>query len=169
MNHSYPIIGKKTILRPVEPEDIDFIQKWENDPEFWSVSSHSGPLSISEIEDFISSSDDLSTQNQIRWIIFDMHETAIGAIDIFDYHVKTRTAGIGILIADRTDRRQGFAHDALSSLIEFYRKEKTITTFRCLIFTDNYGSLKLFQNNGFKEISVTTFKNKQAMQFIRIV
>jgi diamine N-acetyltransferase len=44
-------------LRALEPDDVDFLYKWENDPETWRVSNTRMPVSKFLLASYIKSCD----------------------------------------------------------------------------------------------------------------
>lgn len=140
--------------------------KWENDPLHWPISEQIGPFSKTQIMDFIENSADLYAQGQIRRMIIDEEDEILGAIDVFEFEPSSKSAGIGIMIAEVKDRRKGFAKDALLSLVQHYREEKRLKLLKCLIHFDNEGSMALFENCGFTATGTKMFKGKKALQFI---
>lgn len=139
---------------------------WENNAEFWEISEHEGPLSEEMIKEFISNSQDLIKNEQLRLIIHNEEGDAIGALDIFDYDAYLKSGGIGIMIAEKKNRNCGYAHDALSAFLEFQIKKNEIILYRALIHIDNEPSLSLFIKNGFRKTGTKYFKGKEASQFI---
>jgi diamine N-acetyltransferase len=152
-------------LRPIDDHDIELLMIWENNPEFWHVSDRTGPYTREQIAAFIEDCRDLRHSGQLRWMIVDHEGEPLGALDIFDYDPKSNTAGLGILIALAEDRKKGYAGDALKALLQFYKKEKSIRSFRSLVYYDNVPSLRLFRKCGFKELGRIAFKGKPAVQF----
>ncbi len=160
------IRGEKTYLRPVTSEDLAIVMLWENDPEFWEVSEHTGPLSKEMIQEFISNSEDLNRSGQIRFIIQNEAHEPIGALDLFDYDQHLKTAGIGILIADKINRNRGYASDALSAFLKYQKKVRQVILIRCLIHSKNEASISLFSSHGFHKTGLKYFKGREAIQFI---
>jgi diamine N-acetyltransferase len=160
------IQGRQTYLRPPTAADAEIICIWENDPEIRLVSEHEGEFSVQDIRDFLQSSKDLFTDRQLRLMICktDSHQ-ALGAIDLFDFNAAEKKTGIGILIGEAQHRSQGFASDALKSLLKFCIEHLKITCFECLIFTDNLPSIRLFERAGFKTTGVQIFKEKKAFRY----
>lgn len=152
-------------LRPIEPDDIELLMIWENEPEFWHVSDRNGPYSRDQIKAFIEDCRDLGRSGQLRWMITNLDDEPLGALDIFDFDPNSGTAGLGILIARPEDRKKGYASDALTALLNFYKKQKSIHSFRSLVYYDNVPSLRLFRTCGFKELGRREFKGKPAVQF----
>lgn len=148
--------GKLTQLRAIEPKDVDLIHKWENDSSIWYMSNTITPYSKHVIRQFIENSHhDIYQNKQLRLMIEkidgDSTET-IGAIDLFDFDPMHKRAGVGILIADKTNRGKGFASDALNVLINYCFTILQLHQLFCNITADNAKSITLFQNKGFELI-----------------
>jgi len=161
------ISGEKTFLRPVTQADLHVVHGWENDPEFWNVSETPGPFSEQEILDFIATAGNLEKYGQLRLVILDDKQNLVGELDLFNYDQASRSAGVGIMIANENERKKGYAADALTATIQHYQKEKSIALLHCLIYNDNIASISLFRKCGFEKQGHKIFKGKDAIQFIR--
>ncbi len=137
-------------LRPAEPEDAGQIYQWENDRDVWRVSGTHTPYSRFQIEQFLLSNSDLSSEKQLRLMI-DLTEsgTTIGCIDIYDYDAINSRAGLGILI-DKTYRQQGYAKSALSLCIDYLFNNLLLHQVHCSIDETNTESQRLFTSYGFE-------------------
>lgn len=143
-------IKNETInLRVAEPEDAELIYGWENDRSVWRVSGTHVPYSRFQIEQFLLSNNDLTSQKQLRLMI-DLNETgqSIGCIDIFDYDAFNGRAGLGILI-DEEFRQQGYAKAVLALCIEYLFKNVMLHQVYCSIDETNHESQQLFTSQGF--------------------
>ncbi len=150
------LIGSKLVLRALEPEDLDILYKWENDTEIWNLSDRVAPLSQYILKKYLENSHkDIYETKQLRLII-QLQKTGrpIGAIDLFDFDPFHKRAGIGILIAEKGDRRKGFAGEALELLIAYAFEILKLHQLFCTISSENSASLELFVQSGF-EISGT--------------
>lgn len=150
--------GEKVQLRAVEPNDIDIIYKWENNTSVWQLSNTLAPFSRHIIKQFVDNSHlDIFQSRQLRLMIDkienDSAET-IGTIDIFDFEPLHKRAGIGILIADEQNRKNGFASEALDILIHYCFNTLQMYQLYCNITSDNTESLNLFQKKGFSLIGI---------------
>ncbi len=168
--------GKLSSLRAIEPSDIDVLYQWENDTETWSVSNTQSPFSRFVLEQYIASShQDIYSLKQLRLIICNEQNKAIGSIDLFDFDPHHSRAGIGILIAEKNDRKKGYASDALSLLIEYCFSVLNLHQLYCNIKIDNEASVLLFQKHGFKITGLKkewvregdSFKDELLLQRIR--
>lgn len=137
-------------LRPAEPEDAEQIYQWENDRDVWRVSGTHTPYSHFQIEQFLLSNNDLSSEKQLRLMIdLTGSGTTIGCIDIYDYDSINSRAGLGILI-DKAYRQQGFAKSALSLCINYLFKNLLLHQVHCSIDETNTESQNLFVSIGFE-------------------
>ena len=145
------LIGKHISLRAIEPSDIDILYRWENDVETWNVSNTQTPYSRFVLEQYIASAhQDIYSVKQLRLIICDSEGKAIGTIDLFDFDPNHMRAGIGILIADKEDRRQGAASEALELLVDYCFNILNLHQVYSNITIDNEASVLLFQKHGFQ-------------------
>jgi diamine N-acetyltransferase len=169
------------ILRALEPTDIDWLFRWENDPEIWKVSNTLTPYSRYTLEKYIENAHlDLYQIKQLRMMI-DVKESTgkkarpIGTIDLFDFDPFHNRAGVGILIGEKSDRKKGYASEALSQFIRYAFMTLELHQLYCNIGTDNLESIGLFTRNGFSITgekkdwlkSGARYKNEYLLQLIR--
>ena len=171
------LLGERVKLRPLEPDDVDLLYKWENNPEIWRISNTLVPFSKNILKRYLESSTlDIFETKQLRLIIeiINPYPKAIGTIDLFDFDPFHLRAGIGILIAEKNERQKGYADDSLKLLIEYSSKHLQLKQLYCNIETDNNESINLFEKNGF-EISgekkswlktTSGWKNEYLLQLI---
>jgi len=139
------------LLRAIEPADIDLLYQWENDTGNWVVSNTQTPFSRFVLEQYITSAhEDIYTVKQLRLIICNTDSHPIGSIDLFDFDPNNLRAGIGILIGDKTERKKGYASEALKLLIDYSFTTLNLHQLYCNITTDNESSILLFQKHGFQ-------------------
>lgn len=143
--------GKVVSLRAIEPSDIDVLYQWENDTETWNVSNTQTPYSRFVLEQYIASAhQDIYSVKQLRLMICNEEERAVGSIDLFDFDPNHLRAGIGILVADQSDRKKGYAFDALNVLVDYCFSVLNLHQLYCNITIDNEASILLFQKQGFQ-------------------
>ncbi len=144
-----PLQGKNLKLRAMEPEDIDTIYEWENDPETWIYSNTITPYSRFHLEQYVINSHcDIYTDKQLRLMIIDAEGKTAGCVDLFEFEGKNRRAGIGILIA-KDFRKKGYASETLDIVIHYARNVLNLNQLYCNITENNKVSLKLFKKKGF--------------------
>ena len=138
-------------LRSLEPNDLDFLYRTENNIELWEVSNTLKPFSKYTLQKYIESAHiDIYTTKQVRFIIEANNEKKIvGLIDLFDYEPIHMRAGIGISII-KNEQRKKYAENALQILIPYCFDILRLNQIYCDISIDNFASIKLFEKSGFK-------------------
>ena len=144
--------NKNILLRALEKKDLDYLYKWENDTEIWYLSNTLIPFSSYTLEQYIESSkQDIFEAKQLRLIIQHKESSkALGTIDLFDFDPFNSRAGTGILIADKTDRKKGYASEALDTHLNYCRTILQLKQVYCNILENNNDSMKLFIGKGFE-------------------
>jgi len=147
------LTGTNIKLRALEPTDVDLIYTWENNTAIWKVSNTIVPFSKETISQFISYERDIYADKQLRLVICKVKdEKAIGTIDLFDFDLRHRRAGVGVLLADESERKKGYASEALEIVIKYGFSTLMLHQLYCNIPSDNVGSVKLFEKHGFKRM-----------------
>jgi diamine N-acetyltransferase len=152
------------------------LYNWENDEDNWAVSNTQTPFSRFVLEQYIASAHvDIYSTKQLRLMMCEPNKKAIGTIDLFDFDPNNMRAGVGILIADKSDRRKGFASEALTLLTNYCFEILNLHQIYCNITTDNETSILLFQKHGFQITGIkkqwlrsgSTYKDELLLQLIR--
>ena len=151
---------KAISLRNVLPADAAILLAWENNPENWEISDTERSFTKSEIKSFVNQPQSLTLNEQQRFIIC-LENKPIGCIDLFEYDKVNNKAGVGILIANKADRNNGYATTALNLLINKCRNELNIVHLFCNIFKENTASIRLFENCGFQFVDEQQLDGKQ--------
>lgn len=147
--------GKNIHLRALEPNDVEPMYRWENDPAVWGVSGTVAPFSREILRAFIEQQQyDIWRTHQLRLVIARNDDaTAVGAVDLFDFDPLNRRAGVGVLVADG-ERCRGYASEALGLLVEYARDVLMLNQLYCDIDTDNVVCRALFSGCQFEECGV---------------
>lgn len=148
--------GKNIQLRALEPEDLEFVYAIENDENIWEVSNTITPYSKFLIRQYLQNAhQDIYEAKQLRLVICKKENVeAIGLIDLFDFDVKNKRAGIGIIIQNEIDRSNGFGKEALGLVINYAFEKLQLHQLYANIGTENKASLLLFTTFGFEKIGV---------------
>ncbi|NRD23385.1 GNAT family N-acetyltransferase [Winogradskyella litoriviva] len=147
--------GKHIYLRALEPEDLEFVYTIENDTNLWHLSDTQTPYSRFLIKQYLENAQqDIFEAKQLRLAICNKDDDTVGLIDVFDFDIKNKRAGIGILIKDKENRNLGFGKEALELLVDYCFETLHLHQVYANISVNNLASLKLFQKNGFKKIGL---------------
>ena len=149
------LTGKTLKLRALELSDVDLLYTWENNTAIWNVSNTIVPFSRESIEQFVTYERDIYSDKQLRLVICLLeNEKAIGCVDLFDYDMRHQRAGVGILIAEESERKKGLATEALEILKEYAKETLLLHQLYCNIPEDNKKSMSLFEKAGFENVGV---------------
>ncbi len=146
--------GDQIYLRTINPNDVDVVLNWENNPDNWKVSSITKPYSRDQIVEFVNSNQDIFEHEQLRLIVClnDSNEI-IGNVDLFDFEPLHQRVGIGILI-DEPYRNKGFAKQAVLLTEEYCKLILNVNKMFCNILEDNPYSIQLFTSLGYQKLCV---------------
>ena len=92
-------------LRALEPEDLELLYRWENNPELWSLGNTMSPYSRYILKEYIRESHrDIFDLKQLRLMI-ELRSTgaAVGTVDLYDFEPHHRRAGIGKRVGYRSN------------------------------------------------------------------
>lgn len=148
--------GTTIYLRALEPDDLEFIYAIENNEMIWEVSNTRTPYSRFLIRQYLENAQqDIYEAKQLRLAICLQDSfTAVGLIDLFDFDPDNQRAGVGIIINDEANRRQGLGTEALGLLIDYAFTKLHLHQLYANIDTGNSASLALFTTFGFECIGV---------------
>ncbi len=143
--------GDQVYIRLVESSDAGTILLWENNPENWKVSETEVQFDLNLVLTLIEQAQKIRTYGQLRFMIcLNSSDEAIGTIDLFDANFKHKRAGVGVLIADKSQRNKGFAKEALTLIVKYSKEILGFKNLYCTIHSDNKSSVKLFESIGFE-------------------
>ncbi len=107
-------------LRALEPEDLDLLYRWENNPELWKLGNTMSPYSRYILKEYIQDSHrDIYEMRQLRLMI-ELCATgkAVGTVDLFDFDPHHRRVALGLLI-DPEYQNKGLGRSTMQ-LVEDY-------------------------------------------------
>lgn len=140
-------------LRALEPDDIDLLYMWENDPATWDAGGTLAPYSRQQLTDYVMGYDgDIFAARQLRLMIDytapDGNVHTVGTVDLFDFDPANSRAGVGILVIPGYQRR-GIATEALHQLAGYCRTRLSMHQLHAVTAIDNTASRRTFERAGF--------------------
>ena len=149
------LTGQHIYLRALEPEDLDFVYRIENDETIWEMSSTQAPYSKFLIKQYLENAhQDIYEAKQLRLVVCDKDHTAMGLIDLFDFNPTHRRAGVGVLIAEDKNRGKGMGKEPLSLICDYGKTHLHLHQLYANIVSDNTRSIKLFETLGFQKVGI---------------
>lgn len=168
--------GKNIFLRALEPEDLDFVYRVENDEDIWHLSHTQTPYSRFLIKKYLKNAhQDIYEAKQLRLVISNYNDEILGLIDVFECDFKNKRAGIGIVITDAKNRGKGHGKEAIGLLVNYCFEQLQLHQLFCNISEENNMSLKMFEAKGFTKIGLKKdwnytnegYKNEFILQLIK--
>ncbi|MDF2889817.1 MAG: N-acetyltransferase [Clostridia bacterium] len=154
------IIGEKTIIRPMEMKDIDFIHKWWNIGEAMEYSGlkYGFMLSKAALENLfkaqIESSDMYLSDEKMFIICSKENMSPMGDISYRNWNKHSRSAEIGLEICDPADRGKGYGRDAMIAFINFMFRHLNLHRIELTTAESNKAAQALYYRLGFKAIGI---------------
>jgi len=141
-------------LRALEPNDLEFLFRLENDPAHWAVSNTVAPFSRAVLQQYLENAHlDIFSTRQLRLVLCNQQHKPIGTVDLYDYEPLHARAGVGIVVAPEA-RKQGAGQTALELMEEHARAVLGLHQLYCTISKSNTASLKLFKKAGFRKVGL---------------
>ena len=141
----------RTLLRALEPEDLEILYQIENDQELWNVGVTNVPYSRFILRQYLASnSGDIYADGQVRLMIEDGEGRAVGIADLVNFDPRNLRAEVGIVIAVPY-RRCGYAMKALSELADYARRVIHLHQLYAIVDPSNTASIALFEKAGYQK------------------
>lgn len=152
------LLQNKTVcLRAPEPEDLELLYSWENNPKWWEIGNTLAPYSRYLLKEYIAESHrGIFDLKQLRLMI-DLCSTGatVGMLDLYDFDPHHRRAGVGILV-DPLYQKNGLATEALELLAEYAFSYLKLHQLFVHIPIGNEPSKALFARCGFTVTGILT-------------
>ncbi|NJB35891.1 GNAT family N-acetyltransferase [Croceivirga sp. JEA036] len=167
--------GKYCKLRALEPEDLEYLYRLENDTKIWELSGTFAPYSKAILERYLDQAHlDIYEAKQFRFCICDDHNKRLGLIDLFEFDPINKRVGVGVLVYNEEDRGKGIGTEALQLVCDYAFKVLDVHQVFANILEDNSVSRTVFEKLGFSLIGTKkdwvridgTFKNEVLYQKI---
>jgi diamine N-acetyltransferase len=141
-------------LRALEPEDLEVLERIENDVEYWPYSNQTEPFSRYTLKHYINQqTQDIFEVKQKRFVISAALKKALGFIDLFDFEPLHRRAGVGVFVLEEY-RDQGVAATAIRLLHIFVKEQLNLKNLYANVAKENSRSVKLFTAAGYEAVGI---------------
>lgn len=138
-------------LRAIEPYDIDFILRTENDSRIWEGTDTVAPFSRTLLNQYIENyNPDIFAAKVLLLIIEDINTgNQLGMMNFYDFDSVNRRVWIGYMVDERY-RGHGVATDALALAVNYCRDFLGLHQMSAIVAFDNTPSRRLLESSGFK-------------------
>lgn len=142
--------GQKTVIRPIEEDDIDDLYKWYNDPEVNLWSSGAWPLNTLLNKDQISVMFLDGEPGIYRYSILNDNNVLIGTIGFKEVNIPGRSVTLYIVIGNKSYWGKGYGTDALITFIRFLFHQWNFHRISLDTWDGNVRAIKAYEKVGFK-------------------
>lgn len=140
-------------LRKLEPSDLPFLYRWENDASSWADGNTHNPLSQQDLRDYIASTTgDIYKDGQLRLIIEEDGLT-MGCADLFDLDPRNGRAAMGLYVAPEC-RGKGVGQNALRLLEDYAFGFLHLRLLYAVISVNNIPCSSLYRHAGYTPSSL---------------
>lgn len=135
-------------LRKLEPSDLPYLYRWENDASVWSHGAAHNPLSQQDLRDYIASTTgDIFRDGQLRLVV-EADGATVGCVDLVQFDARNRKAEAGIYIAPQY-RGRGVGEECLHALRDYCKVHLGMRLLYAYVGENNSASRALFEKVGF--------------------
>ncbi len=145
--------GENIILRALEPEDVDYLYRTENDADLAHYGDQHPPYTRFLLKRYLEQAHQSIYQaQQLRLVIHHKPTNqAIGLVDLFDFDPQNKRVALGILITEQSLRRQGIGRESVQLILNYAFGVLDCQQVYTLIAPDNKSSIGLFSSLSFRQ------------------
>ena len=157
-------------LRAVEPEDLDRLYAWENNPQLWEVGNARNPYSRFVLRQYIVDSDkDIYESKQLRLMMVSVETgDTVGTVDLFDFELHHSRIALGLFV-DPKYKGKGYARTSIQLVEEYVFDFLKVNQLYCDIAENNKASMHLFEQEEYERNGLLKDWVKTANGFENIV
>ena len=158
-------------LRAVEPQDLELLYRWENNPEVWDVGNTRQPYSRYMLKQYIvqQTENDIYESKQLRMMIEEKVTSAVvGTVDLFDLDIHNSRIALGLYVHGEF-RGKGYATQALHLIEDYTFEFLKLNQLYCHISVNNHSSRSIFEKEGYETNGVLKRWIKTASGFEDII
>ena len=149
---THVIASGRVFLRPIEPSDAPFYQRWRTDETVIRLASFPGPPpSLAAVEQRIARvSRDQGTESYAFLICLPAEDgRPIGEASLFHLDRDNGLAELGIFLGEPEDWGKGYGTDAVTALVDFGIGELRFERIWLEVGTDNSRARGAYERAGF--------------------
>lgn len=137
-------------LRALEPEDLEWLYRIENDEHVWKWGNANVPYSRYALKKYIAEScHDIYADGQMRLAVVSRDEgTVVGCVDLMNFSPRHLRAEVGILIFPDYQGR-GYGVEVLRMLVAYAREHLCLHLLYAVVSERNARARRAFEKAGF--------------------
>ena len=143
------IRGRTVALRPVEDDDLPLIFRWQNDAEVWSSMDYQRPFSTDDIRTDID-----RARREGHPFVIEVEGRPIGRIGLNGFRTRDRICALYLFIGEERDRGEGYALDAVSTLVGYAFERNDLARIELWTLATNERAIEVYEACGFRREAV---------------
>ena len=145
--------GKRVYLRPLEKEDLPYIQKWTNDSEIRRLTGEVIPMSQADADKFL---ERVYSDNTREWFVIVVKENdrVIGETGLLRMFPAWRTTDISIIIGKKDAWGKGYGTEAILLLLDYAFRYLNFHRVAIGVVGFNKRAISFWKKIGFKKEGV---------------
>lgn len=144
------IRGERVRLVPFEPELIDHILRWFNDPEVTRFTKRILPLSRLAEQKYVERM--AESKDDVVWAVLDENETPIGVSGIHRIDWISRNGRTGTVLGDRSVWGKGYGTDVMRTRTRWAFEDLGLHRLQSECYAENLASKRCLEKAGFRLI-----------------
>ena len=161
------LIDNTVQLRRPEPEDIEAMYRYRNDP---GVAARLGVSSCgfsrADIAEWIEAR--RKSREDLVWTIADLNDRCIGHCGLYKINSRNGVAATGICIGDVGLWGKGIGTSVIDHVVTYAFQQMNLRKIRAEVLASNLSARKLFEKLGFKTEAILReykYRNGQYLDF----
>ncbi|SEW22934.1 GNAT family N-acetyltransferase [Natrinema salifodinae] len=142
--------GDRITLRPIEEEDLEFLQARINDPRIWRHIGRTRPANREQERDFF---ENVVCDDETVTLLIAADGAPVGTIGFHTIEWETRKAELGYWVAPE-QHRQGYGTDAVERIVAYGFDQLGFHRIAARVFECNEPSQRLLETVGFAQEGV---------------
>ncbi|WP_440766957.1 GNAT family N-acetyltransferase [Natronorubrum sp. DTA7] len=145
MTDSVFLSGDRVDLRPIEEDDLEFLQREINDPRIWRAIGRSRPVNGPQEREFF---ENVVCNDETVTLLIVADSSPVGTIGFNAIEWEPRQAEIGYWVAPEHHER-GYGTDAADRLVTYGFDQLGLHKITARVFEFNEASRRLLESVGF--------------------
>ncbi|TYT63288.1 GNAT family N-acetyltransferase [Natrialba swarupiae] len=142
--------GDRVTLRPIEEEDLEFLQEWINDPRIWRAIGRRTPVNQAQEQEFF---EEVVCGDETIDFLVDVDGTRVGIVGFNSIVWRARRAEIGYWLAP-DHHEQGYGTEAAELVVAYGFDQLGFHRIEARVFEFNEPSQRLLESIGFSREGV---------------
>ncbi len=145
------LVGERTVMRPVKPEDLPFLEAWDRDPEITALMGRK--FEETDVRQWYR---ELSASRNNRALAIETREGGrlIGELELAQLNWRTGTAELRICIGAKDCWDKGYGSDALRTALRVAFDGYELRSVYLRVYASNARAVRVYERLGFRRDAV---------------